>query len=212
MNRAERHGWATGLLGAWAVGAVDPAEEADMRRHLAECPVCRNEATQLRDVVEELVDSGDLASPAVWESVLTTIHSRVGPEAERWLAAGAPAVSRIRVALVDDEPDIRDLWRSWLSAAGGFEVVGEAGDGDGAVALAQRERPDVIVLDLAMPGRSGLEALGRLEACAPTTKVLACSAHEELLSEAVSRGADAGYLKTRAHVSLTESLKRLAAS
>jgi CheY-like chemotaxis protein len=213
MNRAERHGWATGLLGAWAVGAVDPAEEADMRSHLAECATCGAEATRLRDAVEELVDAGEMASPAVWESVLSTIHSRVGPEAEKWLAEGAPAsMPRIRVALVDDEADIRDLWRMWLSEAGGFEVVGEAGDGDGAVSLAAREHPDVIVLDLAMPGRSGLEALGRLELCAPSTKILACSSYEELLSEAVGRGAAGGYLKTRGRESLPESLKRLVAS
>ena len=213
MNRAERHGWATGLLGAWAVGAVDPAEEADMRRHLAECATCRAEATQLRDALEQLVDAGELASPTVWESVLSTINSRVGPEAEQWLAVGAPATApRIRVALVDDEADIRDLWRLWLSEAGGFEVVGEAGDGDGAVALALRERPDVIVLDLAMPGRSGLEALGRLGACSPATKVMACSAYEELLSEAVGRGAAGGYLKTRPDQTLPDSLKALLAS
>ena len=213
MNRAERHGWATGLLGAWAVGAVDPAEETDMRRHLAECAACRDEAAHLRDAVEGLVDAGELASPAVWESVLSTIHSRVGPEAEAWLAEGAPvAPPRIRVGLVDDEADIRSLWRHWLSEAGGFEVVGEAGDGDAAVALALRERPDVLVLDLAMPGRSGLEALRRLEACAPMTKVLACSAHEELLSEAVVRGAAAGYFKTQPRETLPESLKRLVAT
>lgn len=193
MNRAERHGWAAGLLGAWAVGAVDPAEEADMRRHLAECGLCRDEAAQLRDAVEGLVEAGDLASPGVWEQVLTTIHSRVGAEAEAWLRVIEPT---IRVGLVDDEPDMRDLWRAWLSRAGGFEVVGEAGDGDSAVAMAERERPDVLVLDLAMPGRSGLDALPGLGVRAPGTKVLACSAHEDLLTEAVDRGAAGGFLKS----------------
>ncbi|MEY2474700.1 MAG: hypothetical protein QOG87_15 [Actinomycetota bacterium] len=91
MERAGRHGWVAGLLGAWAVGAVEPAEEADMRRHIEECEACRHEATQLREAVEELVDSGEMASPVVWETILSTIHSRVGPEAERWLAEGARA-------------------------------------------------------------------------------------------------------------------------
>jgi DNA-binding NarL/FixJ family response regulator len=94
----------------------------------------------------------------------------------------------------------------------GGDVVGEASDGDGAVALALREQPDVLVLDLVMPGRSGFDALGRLEACAATTKVLACSAHEDLLNEAVGRGASAGYLKTRPDEPLPESVKRLVAS
>ena len=213
MNRAERHGWVTGLLGAWAVGAVDPAEEADIREHLTECEACRIESAQLRDAMEGLVDAGELASPAVWESVLSTIHSRVGPEAEHWLASGVrPPATRIRVALVDDEADIRDLWRAWLSSAGGFEIVGEADDGDGAVALVLRERPDVVVLDLVMPGRSGLAALERIEACAPNTKILACSGHAELLSEAVVRGAAASWLKTGPVETLPESLKRLVAT
>jgi CheY-like chemotaxis protein len=213
MNRAERHGWATGLLGAWAVGAVDPAEEADIRAHLVECEPCRIESVQLRDAMEGLVDSGELASPAVWESVLSTIHSRVVPEAEHWLAEGEQSVpARIRVALVDDEADIRDLWRAWLSTAGGFEIVGEAGDGDGAVALVLRERPDVVVLDLVMPGRSGLAALERIEACAPATKILACSGYADLLSEAVGRGAAASGLKTGPVETLPESLKRLVAT
>jgi CheY-like chemotaxis protein len=190
------------------VGAVDPAEEADMRRHLAECDSCQAQASQLRDAVEGLVERGEIAPPAVWERVLATIYSRVGPEAEAWLQVQPR--ERIRVALVDDEADVRDLWRLRLTRDGDFEVVGEAGDGDAAVALAERERPDVLVLDLAMPGRSGLEALSRLVACAPGTKVLACSAYEELLDEAVDLGAAETYLKTAPPEGLPESLRRLA--
>ncbi len=131
MNRAERHGWAPGC---WAHGPLAPWTRQRRRTCAATSPKCaayRDEATQLRDAVEGLLDAGELASPSVSEAVLSTIHSRVGPEAEQWLAEGAPATPpRIRVALVDDEADIRSLWRIWLVAAGGFEVVGEAGDGD----------------------------------------------------------------------------------
>lgn len=207
MNRAARHGWTAGLLGAWAVGAVDPEEEADMRRHLAECDACGAEAAQLRDALEGLVEAGELPSPAVWERVLSTIHGRVGPQAEAWLHAVEPGT--IRVGLVDDEPDMRDLWRTWLARAGGFEVVGEAGDGDAAVDLAVREHPDVLVLDLAMPGRSGLDALARLGACAPAIKVLACSAHEDLLSQAVDQGAAAGFLKSGPGRDLPDRLRQV---
>ena len=210
MTDADRHAWAAGLLGAWAVGAVEAREEREMRRHLASCDVCRAEAAQLRSAVEELVEVGDIPAPWVWERVLTTIHGRVGPEAERWLHS-RPVRSSIRVGLVDDEADIRFLWRAWLSKAGGFEVVGEAGDGDGAVALAVRERPDVLVLDLAMPGRSGLDALDHLWIRAPGTRVLACSSHEDLLERAVGHGADAGFLKTRPVERLADSLRELVA-
>jgi CheY-like chemotaxis protein len=209
MNRAERHGWAAGLLGAWAVGAVDPAEEADMRRHLAECRLCRDEAAQLRDAMEGLVEASDPASPEVWEQILSIIHSRVGPEAEAWLHV--VEASTIRVGLVDDEPDMRDLWRTWLSRDGGFEVVGEAGDGDGAVAMAERERPDIIVLDLVMPGRSGLDALDSLGTFAPDTKVVVCSAHEDLVHEAVDRGADDGFLKSGPSQDLPDRLRQVLA-
>jgi CheY-like chemotaxis protein len=208
MSLAQRHEWASGLLGAWAVGAVEPIEETDVRSHLDECATCRDEAAELRDAMDDLVDAGAPASARVWERVLSTIHGRVGGEAERWLQHHGPAV-HIRVGLVDDDADVRDLWRAWLSRAGGFEVVGEAGDGDGAVALAVQEHPDVLVLDLAMPGRSGLDALGRLGADAPATRVLACSAHEDLLSAAVDRGAAGGMLKTGGADAFPASLRRL---
>jgi CheY-like chemotaxis protein len=207
MNRVERHAWAAGLLGAWAVGAVDPAEEADMRRHLAECELCRDEAAELRNAMEGLVEVDDLAPAEVWDQILSIIHSRVGPQAEAWLHV--VETSTIRVGLVDDEPDMRDLWRTWLSRDGGFEVVGEAGDGDAAVAMAERERPDVIVLDLIMPGRSGLDALDGLGTLAPDTKVMACSAYEDLLSQAVDRGADGGFLKSGPSQELPDRLRQL---
>lgn len=203
------HKWVAGMLGAWAVGSVDAEEDRCIRDHVAECEACNDDAVELRAAVEGVVDSGQLASPTVWERVLSTIHGRVGAEAERWLRDNAP-ITRIRVCLVDDDADVRDLWRAWLSRAGGFEVVGEAGDGDGAVAIALRERPDVLVLDLAMPGRSGLDALRTLGAASPTTRVVACSAYDELLTEAVFRGAVGGVPKLGSAEAFPESLRKLA--
>lgn len=67
----------------------------------------------------------------------------------------------LRVVVAEDEPDLRLLLRLQLEAAG-FAVVGEAADGAEALALCAAERPDAIVMDLLMPGTSGIEAIERL--------------------------------------------------
>jgi DNA-binding NarL/FixJ family response regulator len=76
-----------------------------------------------------------------------------------------------------------------------FEVVGEAGSGEAALALVEKERPDLVLLDLNMPGIDGLETLRRLRARSLSSKVLILSMHDEthLVGQAMSSGAD-GYL------------------
>ncbi|WP_265736863.1 response regulator [Phaeacidiphilus oryzae] len=68
----------------------------------------------------------------------------------------------IRVLLVDDQEMVRDGLGAVLSSAPDIEMVGEAGDGRQAVALAERLRPDVVVMDIRMPGMDGLTATGRI--------------------------------------------------
>src|SRR5918911_2835002 len=99
-----------------------------------------------------------------------------------------------RILLVDDHP----LTRSALSALlqqHGFEVVGEAADGDEAIRCAAELHPDLILLDLSMPGMDGLTALPRLREAAPRCEVvvLTASGTEENLLGAIRAGA-AGYL------------------
>jgi DNA-binding NarL/FixJ family response regulator len=101
----------------------------------------------------------------------------------------------IRVLIADDTPEIRKLIRVNLELQGGFRIVGEAGDGAEAVALARAEQPDAIVLDLAMPVLDGLQAIPEIRRCSPRTKIavlsgfhgrtlarkaLACGAHRYL--------------------------------
>lgn len=98
------------------------------------------------------------------------------------------------ILLVDDHPLTRDGLAALLGDHG-FDVVGQASDGHEAIELAAELRPDVILLDLSMPGVAGLEALPRLRAEAPNCEVvvLTASGDEENLLAAI-RGGAAGYL------------------
>jgi len=101
--------------------------------------------------------------------------------------SGAPP---IRVLIVDDHAVVRDGIRSVLVAEAGFAVVAEADGADEAVASVQREAPDVVLLDITMPGRSGLDTVGLVLAAAPGTRVLLLSVHDR--AEYVLRGVRAG--------------------
>jgi DNA-binding NarL/FixJ family response regulator len=98
------------------------------------------------------------------------------------------------ILLVDDHPLTRDGLAALLDDHG-FDVVGQVSDGQEAIELAAELRPDVVLLDLSMPGLSGLEALPRLRAEAPDCEVvvLTASGDEDNLLAAI-RGGAAGYL------------------
>src|SRR5438270_5378173 len=99
-----------------------------------------------------------------------------------------------RILLVDDHPLTRSALAGLL-AQHGFDVVGEAPDGEEAIERAQQLRPDLILLDLSMPGVDGLTALPRLREAAPDCEVVVVTASgtEENLLSAIRAGA-AGYL------------------
>jgi len=99
-----------------------------------------------------------------------------------------------RILIVDDHPLTRDAL-SALLRQNGFTVVGEAADGETAVRRAGELEPDLILLDLSLPGMNGLEALPQLRAAAPAAEVvvLTASGTEENLLSAIRAGA-AGYL------------------
>ena len=99
-----------------------------------------------------------------------------------------------RVIIVDDHPLTREALASLLQQHG-FDVVGQASDGEEAVATAARLRPDLVLLDLSMPGISGLAALPLVREAAPECEVviLTASGTEENLLSAIRAGA-AGYL------------------
>lgn len=103
----------------------------------------------------------------------------------------------VRVLLVDDQELIRAGLRGILRASYGFEVVGELADGAGVVAAVAELRPDVVVMDVRMPGVDGVEATRRLAALddAPPVLVLTTFEDEEVLAGALRAGADGFLLK-----------------
>ena len=103
----------------------------------------------------------------------------------------------IRVLLVDDHPVVRQGLRALLSTDEGIEVVGEADDGDAAVAAAERLSPDVVLMDVVMPGMDGVEALRLIGERRPQTRVvmLTSYADERQAMEAVDAGASGFLLK-----------------
>ena len=103
----------------------------------------------------------------------------------------------ISVMLVDDHALVRMGFRMLLADAQ-VEVVAEAGDGEQACQLYARARPDVVVMDLSMPGMGGMEAVRRLLAQDPKARVLALSAHEDTAHpRRVLRAGALGYLAKR---------------
>ena len=99
---------------------------------------------------------------------------------------------RIRTLIVDDVPDLRRLIRLALERAGHFDVVDEAGDGHRAVELAGAHQPDLVILDVSMPVRDGLQALPDIRALCPNAKIVMLSGFEQarLGDTARSLGAD----------------------
>ncbi|MBA3917240.1 MAG: response regulator transcription factor [Gemmatimonadaceae bacterium] len=103
--------------------------------------------------------------------------------------------ARARLVLVDDHALVRRGLAVLLRLDGRYDVVGEASSGETALELIEGERPDLVVLDLNMPGIDGLETLRRVRARGLPTKVLVLSMHDEahLVSQALQSGAN-GYL------------------
>jgi len=104
-------------------------------------------------------------------------------------------MGRTTIVLVDDHAAVRTGVRVMLEAAPDLAVIGEAGDGREAIEMATAARPDVVILDLAMPGLGGLDALPRLREAAPRTAILVFTMHANAayVSAAMRAGAR-GYL------------------
>jgi two-component system response regulator NreC len=118
-----------------------------------------------------------------------------------------------RVLLVDDHAVVRSGLRLLLDAEDDLEVVGEAGNAQDAIFEARALRPDVIVLDVVMPGESGIEVLPRLQAEVPGVKVVVLSMQDDprYVREAFARGASGYVLKEAADAEVVAAVREIAA-
>jgi DNA-binding NarL/FixJ family response regulator len=126
----------------------------------------------------------------------------------------APEVDGIRVLLADDHTLFRESLRALLDAHGDVVVIGEAGDGASAVELVARLQPDVVLLDVEMPGQSVLTTLPEIRQAAPDCRVLILTMHETtvLVRQLVLRGASGYLVKTIGHEELVAAIKSAVAA
>jgi two-component system, NarL family, response regulator NreC len=120
---------------------------------------------------------------------------------------------RLRIVLADDHGVVRAGIRMVLEAQDGWEVVAETADAETAARKVRGHKPDVLVLDLAMPGRSSLDVLPQVRRDTPQTRVvvLTMEADPAMARKALSAGAVAYVLKEAADVELVEAIQRAAA-
>lgn len=117
------------------------------------------------------------------------------PPRDAWVCHDPIRMKKIAVLLVDDHAVVRQGLRALLEAEGDIAVVGEAENGREAVSLARKTLPDVVVMDVAMPGLNGLEATRQIMKGLPSTKVLVLTSYgdDDYVSQLMEAGA-IGYL------------------
>jgi DNA-binding NarL/FixJ family response regulator len=117
----------------------------------------------------------------------------------------------IRVVVADDHPIVRDGLRALIEATPGIELVGEATNGDEAIELARRVNPDVVLMDLSMPGRHGIEATREIASngLASAVLILTMFADDESIFAAMRAGARGYLLKDADHDELRRAIEAI---
>jgi NarL family two-component system response regulator LiaR len=121
-------------------------------------------------------------------------------------------VGSVRVMIVDDHTIVREGLRTFLDMLPDIELVGEAGNGEEALVVAAKVRPDVVLMDLVMPLMDGIEAIRRLHAESPQIKVIALTSFsdDDKLYPAIKAGAAAYLLKDVGPQQLAEAIRAAA--
>jgi two-component system response regulator NreC len=117
--------------------------------------------------------------------------------------------NKIRILIVDDNPILREGLKSVLSHSPTFDIVGEAADGLEAVDSVEKFHPDLVLMDLSLPRKGGLDATREIKKKWPGTKVLAFTIHNtpENLTATLEAGADGYLLKDSSQAELIQSIQ-----
>ena len=115
----------------------------------------------------------------------------------------------IRILLADDHAVVRAGLRTLLTAEPDFELVGEAEDGYQVLQMAERLRPDLVLMDISMPAQGGIDALRQLKQMLPETQVLILTLHEDegLMRQAINAGASGYVVKRAAESELIDAIQ-----
>lgn len=122
-------------------------------------------------------------------------------------------MSRHKLLIAEDHGIMRDGLRALLEGTNDFEVVGEAGNGHDAIRLAVELQPDLILMDLSMPGTNGTEAIPAIKRRLADTKIIALTVHkaEEYVRATLNAGADGYVLKDETQSELITAIQRVLA-
>jgi PAS domain S-box-containing protein len=179
----------------------------DLERHESAHAAARRTMATARAMMDDLLEATGAPQPGQLvrgEGHQATLVEVVPPQPP------APA-GALRVLLADDAEDIRLLLRLTLTTSEGFDIVGEAGNGQEAVELVVQHRPDVILLDLSMPVMDGLQAIPEIRRVSPETKIVILSGFDEgrMRPVALELGAHAYLEKGEATTEVVEALVAL---
>lgn len=125
---------------------------------------------------------------------------------------GAAGRMTIRILIADDHKVFREALRIMLQREPDLKIVGEAADGESVVKLAPRLAPDLVLMDIGMPGLNGIEATGRLLKKCPSVKVLGLSSYAEkyFILQMLNAGAAGYVVKTAGRGELLQGIRRVA--
>jgi DNA-binding NarL/FixJ family response regulator len=121
-------------------------------------------------------------------------------------------MTKVRILIAEDHATVREGLKMILGAQSDMEVVGEAGDGRSVIALTQKLLPDIVLMDISMPGLNGLRATAKLQECCPEVQVLALTRHQEdgYLQQMLRAGASGYVLKQSPPAELLHAIRAVA--